>query len=295
MPGEVKGHLQDGISDLLVDCQRKFGRWARDQITLPSVALPGFLSNRRGDNWRPLFRIAALVGGNWPAKIEAAARAAMSLSVSSDVIIAFLADAREVIGQRDRILTSELLEALKAKEDPSWDWNACHRGGPVNAFWLRDALADVLIPPGSRAWKAGGHVRRGYTADQFDDAYRRYLPAHPENMIQKPGISGISSAPSATGMKKHSQTQEISPVADDEEGQKRYPQPAASATDTVADGSGSGYQTGPSPSSATAQKGKQDKHNYVPVADGADQKRRKPTSRIESPETSNGKVREELW
>jgi putative DNA primase/helicase len=289
LAGEVKGHLQDGTSEVLADCRRKFARWAMDQVALPNVPIPEALSNRRGDNWRPLFRIAELVGGHWPAKIEAAALAAMKQNVSTDAVVALLTDAKSVIGERERILTAELIEELRSVEDPSWDWNTCYRGGPINAYWLRDSLADVLDPPGTRQWKVGGKTRNGYTADQFRDAYRRYLRTQDGSAVEaaeknkeEGGDSGRTSDPSATGTKRTSSEQHFSSVADANVGAKEYRRRAASATEKVADQPGRRYKKRPSSASATGKKPRQDQQKIVPVADGADQTREKPTSRTKS-------------
>jgi putative DNA primase/helicase len=289
LAGEVKQHLQYGTSEQLADCRRQFARWARDQIALPNVNIPAALSNRRGDNWTPLFRIAALVGGHWPAKIEAAATAAMKQTVSTDAVVALLTDARTVIGERERILTTELIDGLRSVEDPSWDWNTCYRGGPINAYWLRDTLADVLDPPGTREWKVAGRTRNGYAADQFRDAYRRYLQTHApepvadiEKNAEEGGISGKTSNPSATGTKNLSPEQQFSSVADADVGAKSYRRRGASATDEVADQSGRRCTKRPSSPSATGKKRRQDHEKIVPVADGADQMRKKPSSRTNS-------------
>jgi putative DNA primase/helicase len=252
LAGEVLRHLQDGTSEVLVDCRRKFARWAKDQLVLPEATLLPELSNRRGDNWRPLFKIAALAGGHWPQKIEAAARAALQLTVSADVIVAFLADAREIIGERGHILTTELIDALRSLEDPSWDWNTCHRGGPVNAYWLRDRLADVLDPPGTKEFKVGNKSRRGYEARQFHDAYERYLKLHnpSEHMAAKPGIyaenggdSCEASASSATDTNNPWKTRGIYRVADGEdpslEASATMVDPLPNAVPEVVSGSGS--------------------------------------------------------
>jgi hypothetical protein len=253
LAGEVLRHLQDGTSEVLVDCRRKFARWAKDQLVLPEATLLPELSNRRGDNWRPLFKIAALVGGHWPQKIEAAARAAMQQTVSADIIVAFLTDAREIIGERDHILTTELIDTLRSLEDPSWDWNTCHRGGPINAYWLRDRLADVLDPPGTREFKVGSKTRRGYEAKQFHDAYERYLKPHNHNehAAAEPGIytenSGDSrptSASSATDTNNARKTQNICPVADGHdpslEASATWVDPLPDAIPEAVSGSGSG-------------------------------------------------------
>jgi hypothetical protein len=285
--GEVHKHLQDGTSPALVDCRRKFARWVADQVGLPDVALPDVLANRTGDNWRPLLRLAAGAGGDWPDRIMAAAKAAMKVLVSRDVVIALLADVRTVIGLRDRILTVELVNQLLALENPSWDWSACYRGGAINPYWLRDTLADVLHPSGTREWKVDGRTRNGYLASQFDDAYRRYLLRHNpdeqpsaeapavEHARENDGGFGQVSATSATGTKNPSQQQQVPSVADAEQ---RVHGQSASATDKpeiVADADQA--PTYPA-ASATSKKRRRKLKETVPVADEADQTQKTRTS-----------------
>ncbi len=59
----------------LKDCGRKFARWAADLSELPEVEVPEDFVNRIADNWRSLFQIAHLAGGDWPARVLAAAQA----------------------------------------------------------------------------------------------------------------------------------------------------------------------------------------------------------------------------
>ena len=49
----------------------EFQRWAEDNAHRLKGADPDMrgLFNRQADNWRPLFAIADLVGGEWPARI----------------------------------------------------------------------------------------------------------------------------------------------------------------------------------------------------------------------------------
>jgi len=59
----------------LKDCGRKMVRWAMDLPELPDIDVPDNFVNRIADNWRCLFQIAYVAGGDWPARILAAAQA----------------------------------------------------------------------------------------------------------------------------------------------------------------------------------------------------------------------------
>jgi hypothetical protein len=230
-PGEVEQHLLYGTSEILVDCRRKFARWAEDQISLPNVELPKDLYNRRGDNWRPLFQIAEAVGGHWREKIKAAALASAGIRVVPDVVIALLTDLSDVLWDprkekpRERMLTDDMVAGLTEHKAPSWDWKTCNRGGPVNRYWLRDNLAGVLDPPNSQRWreKTSKHPLHGYTFVQFEDAFERYSIASNHKVQEaddlgdisaKRGDSSDTSGSSDTATKNHSPVQESSPVPD---------------------------------------------------------------------------------
>ncbi len=65
-----------------VDAERtlasKAARWVDDhrtQLSIVDPRLPDGFYNRRADNWRPLFSIAAVIGGDWPQKLTDAALA----------------------------------------------------------------------------------------------------------------------------------------------------------------------------------------------------------------------------
>ena len=63
---EKPEHLTNGYSPVLIECRRKFARWAADLQELPATKLPPALFNRSGDNWLALFGIAEAAGGVWP-------------------------------------------------------------------------------------------------------------------------------------------------------------------------------------------------------------------------------------
>ena len=75
---EKPEHLANGYSPVLIECRRKFARWAADLTELPAVTMPPELFNRTGDNWRGLFSIAEAAGGEWPERAKQAAMEGIS-------------------------------------------------------------------------------------------------------------------------------------------------------------------------------------------------------------------------
>jgi putative DNA primase/helicase len=178
-PGEVKAHLRNGTSPVLTMIKRKFARWAADLVRLPDPELPARLHNRTGDNWLPLFAIAAAAGGRWPALATQAALSGVSADQQESELVALLDGIRRAFGERDRLRTRELLDCLLA--DDEHDWGVANRGKPVNDAWLRERLRGVIAPAadgktGSERWGSGNNKERGYGRARFDDAWARYLP-----------------------------------------------------------------------------------------------------------------------
>ena len=103
LPGEQKEHFRDGDSPVLIEFRRKTARWMQDLIHIPDPDLPAELYNRVGDNWRPLFALAELAGGQWPDLIFRAALDAVGTAPRSGRTAAFdPVDPRHLRGQKGR-------------------------------------------------------------------------------------------------------------------------------------------------------------------------------------------------
>jgi hypothetical protein len=75
--GEVKERPRDGKAPELVEAGRKIMRFAMDLTDLPDAPLPPTTINRDADNWRLIYAVAHAIGGDWPARAEAAAELAV--------------------------------------------------------------------------------------------------------------------------------------------------------------------------------------------------------------------------
>ena len=70
----------------LDEIARRIVRWAKDNadaIAAPDPDMPPGLYNRTADNWRPLFQIADVAGGDWPERARAAALSGAPTSTKS--------------------------------------------------------------------------------------------------------------------------------------------------------------------------------------------------------------------
>ena len=88
---------------------------------VPDVPVPAELNDRAADSWEPLLALAAEAGGDWPGLARLAAIAPSGdevLELSTGMRL--LADIREVFGERDHLLTSDLLQALHEMDEAPW-------------------------------------------------------------------------------------------------------------------------------------------------------------------------------
>jgi hypothetical protein len=121
---------------------RKLARWCRDGFAQLEALDPTLLpsaANRLADNWRPLFAIAELAGGEWPNRISSA-YAKFTSRGNEDARgtgIMLLEDIREIFAERgvDRMFSKKLVEALcDMTERP---WPEAHQKRPITETWRR--------------------------------------------------------------------------------------------------------------------------------------------------------------
>jgi hypothetical protein len=136
------------------------------ELTTARPDLPDELDDRAQDGWEPLFAIADLAGGTWPAD---ARRAAVKLSTGRDVEDSLghrlLVDCREAFGEDERLNTGELIDRLVEPLDAPW---GDLYGKPITGRRVAALLRPYGIKP--------RHVMdfRGYIRADFEHAWVRY-------------------------------------------------------------------------------------------------------------------------
>jgi len=157
---------------------KEWWEFLAQKLALPEHAdVPPELSDRAIDSWEPLLAIAEAAGGGW---LDRGRRAALVLSgvVAVDeerAGIRLLGDIRSAFEQRgiDRVSSKVLLGVLNSDtyEESGWsEW----RGHPLTGHGLGYLLHDFGIR--SKPVKISGETVKGFTLDQFADAFARYLP-----------------------------------------------------------------------------------------------------------------------
>jgi len=139
--------------------------------------MPLGLHNRLADNWRPLLAIADTCGRDWPTK---ARRAALALTgeredtESAGTMV--LADIAQLFESRDtdRLPSTLIVSYLGEMEERPWsEWR---HGKPITARQVSKLLHPYGITPGTVRF-TDGTTAKGYTLEQFEEAFSRYLPA----------------------------------------------------------------------------------------------------------------------
>jgi DNA polymerase-1 len=166
---------------------RKAARWAQDNLAAIRDAAPETpdIDNRSLDNYEPLFKIAHVIGGEWPSLIREAAvkmlgadspvELSRSIELLKDIKTIFDADSKTGTGEC-KIASAGLVKALVEKEDRPW--GEYNRGKPISQNQMARLLKDFFIY--SRHIRQGDKTMKGYFQGQFDGAFERYLPDQPE-------------------------------------------------------------------------------------------------------------------
>jgi putative DNA primase/helicase len=178
-PGEKIGKFRRRARAALADVRRRCERWASDHLAELFEAdphVPDELHDRMADNWEPLVAIADLAGKAWGAKARAAALA-LAGQVAGDEAelgVELLIDIKRVFTEKrtHKLPTAELLKALAGLEGRPWE--ECSKGKPLTARHLSRLLAPFAIQSGKTVRFNPTTTAKGYTLEDFADAFERY-------------------------------------------------------------------------------------------------------------------------
>jgi hypothetical protein len=167
----------DRLSEL-EPLRRKATRWALDNADTLREAdpiIPDKMTNDRArDNWRTLFGVADVAGGEWP---RLAREAALAISESDDnqsagelLIGDLYAFFRELDGY-ERIESARIAEYLHGLENRAWaEWGRLKK--PITPIGIARLLKGHDIEPAH--WRERDKTVRGYRLADFEDAFDRY-------------------------------------------------------------------------------------------------------------------------
>jgi hypothetical protein len=144
--------------------------------------MPGTLSDRAADVLEPLFALAHLAGGEWPAAATEAAETLMSdtaraaRAADQNIALELLADIRQALdGQPadDAVFSKTLVDGLVAMEDRPWSAFG-HSEKPITQAKMTRLLKRFDIQSAGRV-TLSGTTARGFRRQVFDEAFSRYL------------------------------------------------------------------------------------------------------------------------
>jgi putative DNA primase/helicase len=188
-PGEIEERFNPRRTDSEQELRRKLARWCVDnRVELGSCdpKMPGSAFNRVADNWRALFAIAQIAGGDWSKRIAAAFDKVTRPedAEGQGIGVMLLADVQQVLGGMwppppedespslvERIFSKKLVETLREMEDRPW--SEVNRGKPITENWLARHLGRFGIRP--TTLRIGEGRAKGYRKADFAEAFDRYL------------------------------------------------------------------------------------------------------------------------
>ena len=176
LPSEIVDDFNKQDDEQFVTLRRKLLRWSVDNAVALQTATPeGQFNNRIRNNWRLLWAIADLAGGNWP---ELARAAALELETERDEPsegVRLLAAIHDIFGVREAMTSADICAALVAH--PSGEWANFRGKGPISQTQLAILLKEYRI--GTEKVSPDGIRLNGYRRAQFANAFAR--------LLQKPG------------------------------------------------------------------------------------------------------------
>lgn len=182
-PNELQARFDSRCLHAEQELCRKLSRWSKDNFVRLSELdpkLPETAYNRVADNWRPLFAIAEVAGGDWP---ERASACFAALTRTDDLDAEslgtmLLSDIADLFGkeQTDKLPSSKIATALAEIEGRPWaEWGKHRR--PISPNQIANQLHRFSIAP--KVIRVGEETARGYLLEDFQEAFDRYLPDTP--------------------------------------------------------------------------------------------------------------------
>jgi len=195
LPGDQLAELREGPWEQLRNLAKMCARFADDNVDAVREHDPdmGGLINRPADNWRPLFAIADVIGGDWPERIREACAALMPKGDGDSNDTMLLLDIGVIFDKEgtDRLSSEEICEALIAMEGRPWGEYG-KSGKPITKHKLANRLNQFGIRPNTIRV---GRTAKGYYRRQFEEAWVRYVPSQGVNEpSQRNNADGISTS-----------------------------------------------------------------------------------------------------
>src|SRR5260370_1282600 len=126
-PGELSKRFDSRRVESEIELCRKLARFVADNMAGLEACdpkLPDNAFNRLADNWRPLFAVAEIAGGDWPRRVTAAFTKLTSTEDmdAQGIGTTLLADIRQLFEKVsvDKLPSATICESLAELEDTEW-------------------------------------------------------------------------------------------------------------------------------------------------------------------------------
>ena len=177
---EKTERLRSDIDQGFEELRARLARWTLDNgesIVATDPEMPISLSDRQGDCWRELLRVADYAGGEWPsrARVAAVQICGRADDEEGDVSTRLLLDIRSLFAtdiSRTSWPSSKIVEYLNTLEGSPWP--DIDHGQGMKPPRLARLLGRFGIS--SRTIRTSEGTPKGYTVDSFDEVFSRYLP-----------------------------------------------------------------------------------------------------------------------
>jgi hypothetical protein len=171
-PSERVQSFRSDRADHLHLLARKMARWTDDNTVALAASDPdmGELQNRVADNWRPLFAIADVAGGMWPARVREIAAAVDAARAEQSTGVLLLADCKAAFDEKgaDRLPSEELTVYLVGLEERPWP--EFKSGKPLSQAQLARLLGKFEIRSDTIRFSPG-RTAKGYYLSAVKDAF----------------------------------------------------------------------------------------------------------------------------
>jgi hypothetical protein len=201
-------HLRD-VEPVAATLREALEGWAQNALPALEAArpeLPSELTDRQADAWEPLFAVADMTGGEWPARARRAAHELAPTDADDAGYGTQLLAALRAAMTGDHVPTAELLNTIN--EDDELPFGGWRDGRGLDARTLARMLKPYGVRP--KTLSIGDTRPKGYALLDCQDAFSRYLsgaqlalPAQPDqpDTADVADVAQVAALPVSNGHK----------------------------------------------------------------------------------------------
>ncbi len=176
-PGELQARFDPRWTTAEDTLRARLAEWASynfDRMKECAPVLPPEAVNRLADNWRPLFAVAEVAGGDWPRRALKAFRQLNQHRVSDQSIrVKLLQDIRTVFtaARATKLPSAQIVSELAKLEGQPWAEYLGRRS--ISTHQVAHLLRGFGVSP--HTVRFGTVTAKGYDVADFQDVFDRFL------------------------------------------------------------------------------------------------------------------------